>query len=105
MTSFLLEFSMFPTDVGESKSEYVKRIIDMIDKSGLPYKLTPMSTVVEGTSMEEILDIVKKAYEVLEPDCSRVYSCLKLDIRKGRVGAMEKKIESVEKKLGRGVKQ
>ena len=103
--SFLLEFSMFPTDVGESKSAYVGRIIDMIDKSGLPYKLTPMSTVVEGESMDEVLDIVKKAYEVLEPDCNRVYSSLKLDIRKGKQGALTQKIASVETSLGREVKK
>ena len=31
----LLEFSMFPTTVGESKSAYVARIIDIIDRSGI----------------------------------------------------------------------
>ena len=103
--SFLLEFSIFPTDVGESKSAYVGRIIDMIDQSGLSYKLTPMSTVVEGESIEEVLDIIKKAYEVLEPDCNRVYSSLKLDIRKGKKGALTQKIASVEASLGREVKK
>lgn len=102
--SFLLEFSMFPTDVGESKSKYVGRIIDMIDKSGLPYKLTPMSTVVEGESMDEILSIIKRSYELLEPDCSRVYSSLKIDIRKGRSQTLTSKIASVEKVVGRKVK-
>ena len=103
--SFLLEFSMFPTDVGESKSAYVGRIIDMIDKSGLPYKLTPMSTVVEGETMDEVLNIVKKAYEVLEPDCNRIYSSLKLDIRKGKKSALTQKIASVEAALGREVEK
>lgn len=103
--SFLLEFSMFPTDVGESKSAYVGRIIDIIDKSGLPYKLTPMSTVVEGESIDEVLNIIKKSYEVLEPDCNRVYSSLKLDIRKGKKGTLTQKIASVEAKLGREVQK
>lgn len=102
--SFLLEFSMFPTDVGESKSKYVGRIVDMIDKSGLPYKLTPMSTVVEAESMDEILSIIKRSYELLEPDCSRVYSSLKLDIRKGKSGTLSSKVDSVKKVLGREIK-
>jgi len=33
MQSVLLEFAMFPTDKGESKSEYVSKIIKMIDES------------------------------------------------------------------------
>ncbi len=101
--SVLLEFSMFPTDKGESVSPYVSRIIDMIDKSGVAYQLTPMGTVVETETMREALDIIEKAYEQLEPDCSRVYSSLKFDIRKGKSGRLKSKIASVEKVLERTV--
>ena len=84
MTSVLLEFSMFPTSDdcrdGASVSRQVSKIIDMIDKSGVSYKLTPMGTVVETSSIREALDIVELAYECL--DCERVYSSLKFDIRK-----------------------
>ncbi len=101
--SFLVEFAMFPTDKGESVSPYVSRIIKMIDESGIPYKLTPMGTVFETESMDEALEIIKKAYSLLEPDCNRVYAVAKFDIRKGESGRLTKKIESVEKKLGKEV--
>ncbi len=102
--SVLLEFSMFPTDVGESKSRYVGRILDMVDKSGLKYQLTPMSTIIETKNISEALGVVERAYETLEADCSRVYSVIKLDIRKGKINALENKIKSVEKAVGRKVK-
>jgi uncharacterized protein YqgV (UPF0045/DUF77 family) len=35
----MLEFAMFPTDKGVSVSNYVSRIIKMIDKSGASYQL------------------------------------------------------------------
>jgi len=98
--SVLLEFSMFPTDKGESVSAYVSRIISMIRESGLNYQLTPMGTVVEAQELPEILDLVQKAYKVLEPDCQRVYSSLKLDIRKGPLGRLDGKVRSVEEKIG-----
>ena len=105
MTSVLLEFSMFPTSddcrEGASVSKQVSKIIDMIDKSGYPYKLTPMGTVVETTSVREALDIIEKAYEQL--DCERVYSALKFDIRKNSANRLKTKIESVEKNLGKEV--
>lgn len=107
MTSVLLEFSMFPTSGdcrdGASVSKYVSRIIDMIDQSGAAYQLTPMGTIVETGSVEEALAIVQKAYDVLGEDCERVYSALKLDIRKGKSGRLAGKIASVEKVLGREI--
>ena len=39
---------MSPLDKGESLSQYVARSLDIIDKSGLPYQLTPMGTIIEG---------------------------------------------------------
>ena len=101
--SVLVEFSMFPTDKGESVSPYVSRIIKMIDESGVPYKLTPMGTVFETETMEEALEILNKAYKQLEPDCNRVYSVAKFDIRKGKSNRLKQKIESVEKQLGKKV--
>lgn len=101
--SFLVEFSMFPTDKGESVSPYVSRIIDMIDKSGVPYKLTPMGTVFETETMEQALDIINRAYKQLEPDCNRVYTAIKMDIRKGAHNRIEGKVKSVEEKLGKQV--
>lgn len=103
--SFLVEFSMFPTDKGESVSPYVSRIIDMIDKSGVPYKLTPMGTVFETETMEEALDIINRAYKQLEPDCNRVYTVIKMDIRKGAHNRIEGKVKSVEEKLGKQVRK
>jgi len=102
--SVLLEFAMFPTDVGESKSAYVGRIIDMIDQSGVSYQLTPMGTIIETQTLAEALAVVERAYAVLEHDCSRVYSSLKIDIRQGKNERLSGKIASVEASLGRSVK-
>ena len=101
--SVLVEFSMFPTDKGESVSSYVTRIIKMIDESGVPYKLTSMGTVFETETIDEALELIKRAYQQLEPDCNRVYSVVKFDIRKGKSNRMAQKIKSVESKLKKEV--
>ncbi len=107
--SVLLEFAMFPTSGdcrdGTSVSQYVSRIIDMIDRSGAAYQLTPMGTVVETETVREALEIVALAYEQLEEDCERVYSSLKFDIRKGKANRLKTKIASVEGHLGRFVEK
>lgn len=98
--SVMLEFAMFPTDKGESVSLYVSRIIKAIRESGVKYQLTPMGTVIEVETMHEALRIVQLAYDKLEPDCDRIYSSLKFDIRKGDKDRMEGKIKSIEEKIG-----
>lgn len=98
--SVLLEFAMFPTNKGASVSTYVSRIIKMIDQSGLDYQLTPMGTIVEAATLPELLDLVEKAYQQLEPDCERVYSTLKFDIRKGALGRIKQKVKSIQDHIG-----
>jgi len=98
--SVILEFAMFPTDKGESVSPQVSRIIKMIRESGVNYQLTPMGTVIETETMAEALAIVQKSYDVLEPDCDRIYSSLNFDIRKGKSDRMTQKINSVEGIIG-----
>ena len=45
--SVLVEFAMFPTDKGESVSEYVSRVVKMFKESDVNYQLTPMGSVFE----------------------------------------------------------
>lgn len=101
--SVLLEFAMFPTDHGESKSAYVSRVIDLVTQSGYPYRLTPMGTIVETKTVAEALGVIEQSYAALEPDCNRVYVTAKLDIRKGKEDRMKGKLESVQKALGREI--
>lgn len=99
--SVLLNFAMFPTDKGVSVSDYVGKVIDYIRSSGVPYRLNPMGTTIETETMEEALTIVSQAYKILDPYSDRIYSTINIDARKGSVGRMNGKIESVENKIGK----
>jgi uncharacterized protein (TIGR00106 family) len=98
--SVLVEFAMFPTDKGESVSEYVSRIIKMFKNSDITFELTPMGTIFEVESIEEATKIINNAYKQLEDDCNRVYTTIKMDIRKGKKDRMKQKIDSIKKKIG-----
>ncbi len=101
LMSVLIEFSMFPTDRGESVSEEISGIIDMIRGSGHDYKLTAMGTVIETTDIREALELVENAYHILEKrGCNRVFSSIKMDIRTGQSNRLAQKIQSVENRIG-----
>ena len=99
--SALIEFSMFPTEQTQSKSIFVARVLDIVDRSGLEYQLTPMGTIMEGETVEEVMSVINAAYQELQKDCGRVYASIKVDWRDGPVGRLNNKVASVETKLGR----
>jgi uncharacterized protein (TIGR00106 family) len=96
----LAEISMWPMDKGESVGQYVARLLDVIDRSGLPYKLGPLGTCIEG-DYDAVMAVIKQCHEALASDCNRIACTIKMDWRKGNQGAIEKKVKSVEQKVGR----
>lgn len=99
----LLEFSMSPFSKGESVSRYVSRSLDMIDHSGMDYRINPMGTVIEG-SWDQVFGLVKRCFEAMKKDCNRISVSIKVDYRKGHRGRLNSKIASVERRLKRKLK-
>ena len=46
-------------DKGESVSEYVGRCLEVIDASGLEYRLGPMGTCIEG-EFDDVMAVINK---------------------------------------------
>ena len=100
----LLEFSIFPLDKGDSLSPYVARCLDIVDRSGLPYRCHAMGTIIEG-DYEAVMRVVGQCFDVLAADCRRIECSMKLDYRKDHENRLEGKVASVEQKLGRPVRK
>ncbi len=98
----LIQFSIFPTGAGESVSGEVARVIDIIDRSGLPYKTSAMSTIIEG-EWDEVMAVVNQCRLKLKETNKRVYMVLTMDDRKDAVNRITGKIESLKNKLKRDI--
>ena len=99
----LMEFSMVPLDKGASFSEYVARILNLVDQSGLEYRLNPMGTVVEG-EWDDLLKLLTRCFRALEQDSDRISLQVKFDYRKGSAPRIESKIRSVQARASRILK-
>jgi uncharacterized protein (TIGR00106 family) len=99
----LLEFSMSPLGKGESVGKYVSRSLDIIDRSGLDYRLNPMGTVLEG-DWDQVFGVVKRCFEAMKKDCNRISVSVKVDYRKGHRGRLNSKTASIQKRLKRKLK-
>jgi uncharacterized protein (TIGR00106 family) len=99
----LLQFSMYPTDKGASVSDYVKRSLEIIDDSGVSYKLGPMGTCLEG-EWDEVMAVVTRCFERMREDCGRIAVNLTVDYREGETGRLDSKVATVKAKTGRDLR-
>jgi len=100
----LLEFSMSPLAKGESVGRYVARSLEIVEKSGLDYRLHAMGTILEG-EWDQVFNVVRQCFDAMRQDCDRITCSIKLDYRKGTVGRLTSKVRSVEEKLGHQLKK
>jgi uncharacterized protein (TIGR00106 family) len=95
----LVAFSVTPLGVGEAVAEYVADAVRVVRDSGLPNRTDAMFTTVEG-DWDEVMDVVKRAVEAVAAKAPRVSLILKADVRPGVTGALESKVETLERFLG-----
>jgi uncharacterized protein (TIGR00106 family) len=94
------EISVVPIGTGSpSVSEHVAACVEVLDKRGMVYRLTPMGTVVEG-SLDEVLSATAEMHRVpFKNGAIRVVTTLKIDDRLDKPISMNGKIESVSKRI------
>jgi uncharacterized protein (TIGR00106 family) len=102
--SMLVEFSVVPLGTGASVSPQIARVLKIVSESGVSYKANPMGTVLEG-DWDKVMGVVKKCHDEVMKDAERVITSITIDDRKGKEQRIEKKLESLEQKLGMKLKK
>ena len=91
-------FSITPLGTGESVGAAVAEAVRLVRASGLPNETNAMFTNVEG-EWDEVMPLIHDCVDVVSSRAGRVSVVIKLDVRPGVTGALEKKVASVEKHL------
>ena len=97
----LVAFSGAPSGTGRSDGsvhDAVAAAVAVVRSSGLAHRTTSMFTEIEG-EWDEVMDVVKRATEAVLPFGSRVSLVLKADIRPGRTGELDGKLERLERAI------
>ncbi|SOC86481.1 Uncharacterized conserved protein YqgV, UPF0045/DUF77 family [Curtobacterium sp. 314Chir4.1] len=100
----IVAFSVAPSGGPSASSDgavhdAVAAAVKIVRESGLPNRTSSMFTEVEG-EWDEVMDIVKRATEAVGAYGTRVSLVLKADIRPGRTGEIDGKLERLEAALG-----
>ena len=97
----LVAFSVAPSGTGDSVSAAVADAVRIVRESGLPHRTDSMFTTIEG-EWDECLGVVKRACEAVGRHGERVSLVLKADIRPGRTGEMQAKLDRLEAAISKG---
>lgn len=100
----LIAFSIVPVGVGSSIGDQLAEVLKIVDTSGLPYKVNPMGTVVEG-DWDEVMKLVKKCHDTVMKSGERALTTISIDDRKGKPNRIEEKVKSVERRIGKSLKK
>jgi uncharacterized protein (TIGR00106 family) len=100
----LAEFSIIPIGVGSSIGDRLAEVLKIVDSSGLPYKVNPMGTVVEG-EWDDIMRLIKKCHKTVMKTGDRVVTTVSIDDRKGKPNRIDEKIKSIERRIGKSLKK
>lgn len=93
-----------PLGKGESVSQYVAECLRIVEASGVSYRINPMGTVLEG-EYDEVMGVIKDCHLRVMGMTTRCITSIKIDDRRGTCGALESKILSVEKQVGKKLSQ
>ncbi|RXZ67190.1 thiamine-binding protein [Agromyces albus] len=99
----LVAFSVAPSGLEGpegSVHDAVAAAVRIVRESGLPNRTTSMFTEIEG-EWDEVFDVIRRATEAVGEFGPRVSLVLKADIRPGRTGEIDAKVDRLEAALDR----
>ena len=96
----LVEFSIIPVSGDGSMSDEIAEALRIVDRSGLPYQLTPSGTCVEG-GWEEVMGLIQQCHEQARRTCRHVITTIKIEDEEGEGNKLRDNVVSIEQKVGR----
>lgn len=100
----LAEFSIVPVGIGSSIGDKLAEVLKIVDASGMPYKINPMGTVIEG-EWDDVMKLIRKCHMTIMKDGERVLTSINIDDRKDRPNRIDEKVKSVERRIGKSLKK
>jgi len=98
----IVEFIIVP--LGErSLSRYVAEVVKLLERKGVKYQLTPMSTIIEVPTVRDAFAVIEEAHELMfRLGAKRVSTTVRIDDRRDKERKMEDKVQSVMEKVRGG---
>jgi uncharacterized protein (TIGR00106 family) len=92
----IVDLSVVPVGTkSPSVSEYVRKCVQIIKKSGLKYQVGPMGTSIEG-ELSDIFELILQIHKAqFKLGAKRILTTIKIDERRDKKQTMEDKVKAV----------
>ena len=98
----LAEFSIVPTDELHMSRD-VARVVEVLEGSGVDYRLGPMGTSLEG-DWDSVMTAIKACHQAVTNGHGRVITTITIDDRMDSTHRLDEMVWSVEQALGHAAK-
>lgn len=95
----LVEFSIIPVAGDGAMSDEIAEALRIVDRSGLPYQLTPSGTCVEG-GWQEVMALIQQCHEQARRTSRHVVTTIKIEDEEGARNKLRDNVASIEQRLG-----
>lgn len=103
----IFELSIIPVGKSSHLSFEIAEVLKEIEASGLPYKLTPVGTCIEG-DWKQVMPLIEKCHFKVRGRVPHVITNVKIEDHveeEGRGSQLAHNIKSVEEKIGHSLKK
>lgn len=100
----VLELTIIPIGHEHSISGDLARLVNIIESTGLDYRMTAFGTLVEGT-WDQLMSLAKDCHFEVRKKSERALTMMRLDDYGERTGEIAGAVSRVEEKLGRAIKK
>lgn len=98
----IARFEVIPVHEGSMTAD-IARAIDVLDRFDVAYETTPMGTILEANTLDEIFAAARAAHDSIGGE--RVVTSLEIDDHRGRRQHGGERVASVENELGRSARR
>ena len=95
----LVELTIIPIGTGAHLADQLADIVGIVDRSGLPYELTPSGTCIEG-EWDEVMSVVHRCHEQARISADHIQTLISIEDEKNEKNKLHWNIEALEKRLG-----
>jgi uncharacterized protein (TIGR00106 family) len=96
----LFELSVIPLGADIHISDELADVLEVVDRSGLRYRLGPTSTSIEG-NWEDVMGTIRECHHAARRKSKHVITLIKVEDDEGQTNKLEENVESVEAKSER----
>jgi len=95
----LAELTIIPIGTGTHLAEQLAEVVEIIDRSGLPYELTPSGTCIEG-EWDDVMRVARECHEHARRKSGHIQTVISIEDEKGIKDKLHLNVEALEKRLG-----